>query len=102
MAIGGDKPTVPTKEMKYRATVSQTDFETKTAKVGRFLRDGHRVRVTVIFRGREVRHPKLGAALCDRVARRNRHLAEIETGPGLRDDRTMTMVLAPLAGPSTT
>jgi translation initiation factor IF-3 len=100
--MGGDRPTAPTKEMTYRATVGQADFETKTAKIGRFLRDGHRVRVTVIFRGREVRHPELGAALCNRVARRNRHLAEIETGPGLRDDRTMTMVLAPLAGPSTT
>ncbi len=87
---------VPTKVMKYRATIGRTEVETKTAKVRRFLQEGHRVRVTVLYRGREVHHPELGVALCDRVAQLNRHLGEVEAPPELRDDRTLTMVLAPL------
>lgn len=89
---------VPTKVMKYRATIGRSDFETKTAKVTVFLQQGHRVRVTVLYRGREVGHPELGVALCDRVAQLNRHLAEVEAPPELRDDRTLAMVLAPLQG----
>lgn len=89
---------VPTKVMKYRATIGRTEFETKTAKVRLFLQEGHRVRVTVLYRGREVRHPELGVALCDRVAQLNRHLAEVEAPPEFLDDRTLTMVLAPLGG----
>ena len=87
---------VPTKVMKYRATIGRTEFETKTAKVRLFLQEGHRVRVTVLYRGREVHHLELGVALCDRVAQLNRHLAEVEAPPELRDDRALTMVLAPL------
>lgn len=89
---------VPTKVMKYRATIGGSDFETKTAKVGLFLKQGHRVRVTVLYRGREVRHPELGVALCNRLAQLNRHLAKVEAPPELRGDRTLTMVLAPLPG----
>jgi translation initiation factor IF-3 len=93
-----DDTTAPTKVMKYRATIGRSEFETKTAKVRLFLKQGHRVRVTVLYRGREVHHPELGVALCDRVAQLNRHLAEVEALPELRDDRTLTMVLAPLPG----
>ena len=89
---------VPIKVMKYRAAIGLSDFETKTAKVGLLLKQGHRVRVTVQYRGREVHHPELGVALCDRVAQLNRHLGEVEASPELRDDRTLTMVLAPLPG----
>ena len=87
---------VPTKVMKYRATIGRTEFESKTAKVRLFLQEGHRVRVTVLYRGREVRHPELGVALCNRLAQLNRHLAKVEAPPELRGDRTLTMVLAPL------
>lgn len=92
-----DGATVPTKVMKYRAKIGDREFESKTAKVRQFLQEGHRVRVTVLYRGREIQRPDLGVALCDRVADLNRHLAEVEAPPVLRDG-ALTMVLTPSAG----
>jgi translation initiation factor IF-3 len=48
------------KEMKYRPKIGTGDFLTKTRQVSRFLEDGHKVKVTIMFRGREVSHPELG------------------------------------------
>ena len=50
------------KEMKYRPKIGQGDFDTKTRKVAEFLGEGHKVKVTIMFRGREVFHPELGSA----------------------------------------
>jgi translation initiation factor IF-3 len=82
------------KEMKYRVKIGKGDFETKTSKVERFLEEGHKVKITIMFRGREVHHPELGMDILDRVAKHNSHLAKIEASPKL-DGRNMTMVLAP-------
>ncbi len=82
------------KEMKYRVKIGRGDFETKTSKVERFLEEGHKVKITIMFRGREVHHPELGMRILDRVAKHNAHLAKIEASPKL-DGRNMTMVLAP-------
>jgi translation initiation factor IF-3 len=82
------------KEMKYRVKIGKGDFDTKTAKVEKFLSEGHKVKLTIMFRGREVFHPELGMRILDRVAERTAHLAKIEAAPRL-DGRNMVMVLAP-------
>ena len=82
------------KEMKYRVKIGKGDFDTKTAKVEKFLGEGHKVKLTIMFRGREVFHPELGMRILERVAEHNAHLAKVEASPRL-DGRNMTMVLAP-------
>jgi translation initiation factor IF-3 len=82
------------KEMKYRVKIGKGDFETKTKKVEHFLAEGHKVKLTIMFRGREVHHPELGMRILERVAEHNIHLAKVEAAPRL-DGRNMVMVLAP-------
>lgn len=83
------------KEMKYRPKIGIGDFETKTKKVEGFLEEGNKVKVTVMFRGREVTHPELGRKILDDIIERVEHFAQVETMP-TREGRNMTMVLAPL------
>jgi len=85
---------VSIKEMKYRPKIGQGDFETKTRQVEKFLGQGHKVKITIMFRGRETQHPELGRRILDNVAERVVHLARVEVMPKL-DGRNMTMVLAP-------
>ena len=85
---------VSIKEMKYRPKIGSGDFDTKTRKVEKFLADGHKVKVTIMFRGRETQHPELGRRILDNVADRVGHLARVEVIPKL-DGRNMVMVLAP-------
>ena len=85
---------VGVKEMKYRPKIGPGDFDTKTRQVGKFLGDGHKVKLTIMFRGREVFHPELGKKILDRVAETIGQDAKIESEPRL-DGRNMTMVLAP-------
>jgi translation initiation factor IF-3 len=85
---------VSIKEMKYRVKIGKGDFDTKTLKVQKFLEEGHKVKITIMFRGREVHHPELGMRILDRVAEHNSQLAKVEASPKL-DGRNMTMVLAP-------
>ncbi len=82
------------KEMKYRPKIGPGDFETKTRQVLRFLNEGHKVKVTIMFRGREVFHPELGKRILDRVAEQVDGTARVETEARL-DGRNMVMVLAP-------
>lgn len=82
------------KEMKYRPKIGQGDFDTKTRRIGEFLGDGHKVKVTIMFRGREVFHPELGMKILDQVAEQVAMLGKVEAAPKL-DGRNMTMVLAP-------
>ncbi|MEY2570804.1 MAG: translation initiation factor, partial [Acidimicrobiaceae bacterium] len=85
---------VSIKEMKYRPKIGAGDFDTKTRKVEKFLAEGHKVKVTIMFRGRETQHPELGRRILDHVADRVVHLARVEAMPKL-DGRNMIMVLAP-------
>ncbi len=85
---------VTIKEMKYRPKISRGDFDTKTRKVERFLEDGHKVKVTLTFRGREVYHPELGKKILDQVVETIGDLGRVEIVPRI-DGRNMTMVLAP-------
>jgi translation initiation factor IF-3 len=86
---------VSIKEMKYRPKIGGGDFETKTRKVEKFLAEGHKVKVTIMFRGREVAHPELGKKILDRVAEHVEHTGRVEVYPKLDGPRNMIMVMAP-------
>ena len=85
---------VSVKEMKYRPKIGIGDFNTKTRKVEKFLSEGHKVKVTIMFRGREMQHPELGARILERVTEAVEHVGKVEFQPR-RDGRNMVMVLAP-------
>ncbi len=85
---------VVVKEMKYRPKIGSGDFDTKTRKVEKFLQEGHKVKITIMFRGREVSHPELGRRILDNIAERVEEYAKVEAYPRL-DGRNMTMVLGP-------
>ncbi len=85
--------TIAIKEMKYRPKIGGGDFDTKTRKVGEFLAEGHKVKITIMFRGREVAHPELGKRILDRVAEVYAASAKVEAMPKL-DGKNMIMVLA--------
>ena len=85
---------VVVKEMKYRPKIGAGDFETKTKKVEHFLSEGHKVKVTIMFRGREMQHPELGRKILDQVAEAVVDQGRVEVVPPL-DGRNMTMVLGP-------
>jgi translation initiation factor IF-3 len=82
------------KEMKYRPKIGDGDFDTKTRQVAKFLEEGHKVKVTIMFRGREVFHPELGKRILDRIAEQMDGIGKSESVPRL-DGRNMVMVLAP-------
>lgn len=82
------------KEMKYRPKIGTGDFDTKTKKVEKFLSQGHKVKVTIMFRGREVFHPERGMQILDRVAETVDHVGKVDQAARL-DGRNMTMVLSP-------
>ena len=85
---------VVVKEMKYRPKIGVGDFDTKTRKVTEFLEEGHKVKVTIMFRGREVQHPELGRRILDNVAAAVEEVGRVEALPKV-DGRNMTMVLGP-------
>ncbi|MPY93884.1 MAG: translation initiation factor IF-3 [Acidimicrobiia bacterium] len=82
------------KEMKYRPKIGKADFDTKTRSVEKFLGEGHKVKLTIMFRGREVYHPEIGRRILDQVAEAVAHVGRVETASKL-DGRNMTMVIAP-------
>jgi translation initiation factor IF-3 len=91
------------REIKFRPKIAQNDYDTKKGHVARFLKHKDKVKITIMFRGREVTHPERGTALLDRLAEELSELAVIEQSP-IQDGRNMTMLLAPskavLAGDS--
>ena len=82
------------KEMKYRPKIGSGDFDTKTRQVSKFLGEGHKVKITIMFRGREMSHQELGLKILERVADQVSTLAKVEAAPKV-DGRNMVMVLAP-------
>jgi translation initiation factor IF-3 len=80
--------------MKYRPKIGPGDFDTKTRQVGKFLSEGYKVKITIMFRGREVYHPEHGKRILDRIAEQMEGIAKVEAEPKL-DNRNMIMVLAP-------
>lgn len=87
--------TIVVKEMKMRPKINDHDFETKKRHVVRFLKRGFKVKVTIMFRGREMAHTELGRKLLDRLAEEVKDLGVVESTPKL-DRRDMRMVLAPI------
>ncbi len=87
--------TVQVKEVKFRPGIEDHDYEFKTRHVRRFLEDGDKVKVTMMFRGRQLSHPELGLEVLERVAAEIEDLGKVETQP-TREGRTMSMVVAPL------
>lgn len=83
------------KEIKFRPKVGQHDYETKKGHVLRFLKAKQKVKVTIMFRGREMVHPERGEALLMRLAEDVKEFGVIESMP-VQDGRNMTMMLAPV------
>jgi translation initiation factor IF-3 len=82
------------KEMKLRPKIDQHDYETKKGHVVRFLRAGDKVKITIMFRGREQHRPELGFRLLQRLAEDVTELGFVESSPK-QDGRNMIMVLGP-------
>jgi translation initiation factor IF-3 len=82
------------REIKFRPKIAQHDYDTKKHHVERFLRHKDKVKVTIMFRGREVTHPERGTAILDRLAAELAELGVVEQRP-LQEGRNMTMMMAP-------
>ncbi len=82
------------KEMKLRPKIDQHDYETKKGHVVRFLKAGDKVKITIMFRGREQSRPELGLRLLAKLAEDVSDLGFVESSPK-QDGRNMLMVLAP-------
>ena len=82
------------KEVKYRPGISDHDFEFKTRHARKFLEDGNKVKLTMMFRGRQVTHPELGQDVLNRVYAELEDVGKVEARAKL-EGRNMTMVLAP-------
>jgi translation initiation factor IF-3 len=88
------------KEMRLRLKIDPHDYETKKGHVERFLKGGDKVKITVMFRGREQSRPELGFRLLQRLAEDVVELGTVEAAPK-QDGRNMTMVIAPNKKPPT-
>ncbi len=82
------------REIKFRPKIAEHDYDTKKGHVVRFLKHRDKVKVTIMFRGREVTHPERGEMILNRLADELGDLAVIEQRP-TQDGRNMTMMLAP-------
>jgi translation initiation factor IF-3 len=82
------------KEVKYRPGIDDHDFDTKTRHARRFIEEGNKVKVTLMFRGRQIAHPELGREVVDRVAEQLTDIAKIESEPKF-EGKSMTMILTP-------
>jgi translation initiation factor IF-3 len=82
------------KEVKYRPGIDDHDFAFKTRHAREFLQDGNKVKVTMMYRGRQMAHIELGREVLDRVALELKDIGKIEQDPKL-EGRNMSMVLAP-------
>ena len=82
------------KEVKYRPGIDVHDFDTKTRHARRFLEEKNKVKVTLMFRGRQIAHPELGRAVVDRVAAELSDIAKIESD-AKQEGKFMTMILTP-------
>jgi len=89
--------TVETKEIKFRPKTEEHDMAFKVKHVRRFLEEGNKVRLAVVFRGREITHPQTGMAVLNRVVEMCNDIAAVEATPNM-EGRRMIMVIAPKPG----
>jgi translation initiation factor IF-3 len=85
---------VTVKEVKLRPNIEDHDFDVKFKNAQRFLEDGDKVKVTIMFRGRELSHPELGKKVLDKMASQIKDIANIERAARL-EGKNMIMILAP-------
>ena len=85
---------VQVKEVKFRPNIEDHDFDTKAKNAERFLAEGDKVKATVMFRGREITHPELGRAICERLAERLASIAAVERQPKL-EGKNMIIIFTP-------
>lgn len=85
---------ISVKEVKLRPNIEDHDFGVKAKNAVRFLKDGNKVKVTIMFRGRQIVHPDLGKKLLVRLAEQVSDLANVERHPKL-EGKNMIMILAP-------
>ena len=83
------------KEMKFRCRIGEGDYNTKKNHVERFLDDGNKVKITIMFRGREMTHPEIGVEILNKLATDLDEKCTVTQPPKL-EGRNMTMVIAPL------
>ena len=88
---------VEVKEMKFRPKIDVGDYETKKGHVLRFLKKGARVKITIMFRGREMAHPEQGLNVLERLAEDLKPFATVESQPKM-EGRNMHMLVAPIKG----
>ena len=88
---------IETKEMKFRPKIDVGDYETKKNHVMRFLKKGARVKITIMFRGREMAHPEQGLNVLERLAEDLKPYATVESQPKM-EGRNMHMLVAPIKG----
>ena len=86
--------TTSVKEVKLRPNIEDHDFLTKAKNAGKFLSAGDKVKVTIMFRGREITHPELGKELCERFAAELSDVSKVEKAAKV-EGRNMIMILAP-------
>ena len=86
---------VAVKQVKLRPNIGENDLQTKLNHARRFLGDGDKVKVTIMFRGRDLRRPENGRKLLQKVIAIMEDVAAVETAPGGIVNRDMSMVLAP-------
>ncbi len=86
---------VQIKELKLRPKIDEHDFQFKLRHIERFLGEGNKAKITVIFRGREIAHKELGRAILDRLAKETKELGTIDMGPK-QEGRNLVMVLSPI------
>jgi translation initiation factor IF-3 len=89
--------TVETKEIKFRPKTEGHDMDFKVKHVRRFLEGGNKVRLAVVFRGREITHPQTGMNVLNRVVEATADIAGVEVTPNM-EGRRMVMIIAPKAG----
>lgn len=87
------------KEIKFRPNIEDHDFDTKTRNVIRFLKDGDKVKATIMFRGRQIVHTQLGYQILKKLAEEIKDYATVERQPKL-EGKNMIMILAPIISKS--
>ena len=85
---------ITVREIKFRPKIAEHDYDTKKHHVERFLKHKDKVKVTIMFRGREVTHPERGTMILDRLAEELAELGVVEQRP-MQEGRNMTMMMAP-------
>lgn len=84
------------KEVKFRPKIEAHDYNFKVERIRRFLSEGHKAKITMMFRGREITHQNLARAIMERIVEDIKELGSVEQFPKL-DGRNMIMVVAPMS-----